>query len=441
VAIDPTGRADDEAGVRRGRWRSVDWFHDLFAENSATIAALVLKLLGAFFSFVTIFIVARVSGAAVTGDYAMAVATAGVVSLLAALGLEQVTVRLMGGFLRENRLDLARAALTAVLRRVFPLSIAAALILFLLAPMIETLNVSGEALRSASLSVVAWSLLRVGVQALRATGSVIASQFLDSAHNLLIVIAILYVIYVGEFAISATMLGYFYSFSVIAVSALTWLVLWRRVGAWPEGKLEERARPTSNWPLLATALCHSLTQWIVLAYVGAYAGSADLGAFRVASQVVVIIALMVTTIEALVSPQFAGDFKVTDIALAWRRHRRTTILMGVAAGPPLIICVLAAGPLLNVVGPQFGVAAPALMIMAIAQIVNIATGPIGQMMVMSGNERLNWHLAVAGLVVAAVLSYLLVPRFPLVGAALATSLALVARNLIAFVTMKRLFPT
>jgi len=409
----------------------------LLSGNSREIAAIAMKLTFAFLSFIIIFVVARISGASVTGDYAFAVATASMVSLLATLGLDQIAVRMIGGDLREGRRDLALAALFAVARTIAPVALALALILMVASPYAALVGASMEAMMAVSVSVVAFPLLRLAVVTLRATGKILISQFLDGAHSVTMLVGLGGMILVGDGTLSAALTAALYSTGIVFSAIIAWALLYREIRDWPRGVKFEGRLLASSWPILIAAFCHSFTQWIVLAQLGAEFGSAQVGAYRVANQVVMIIALMLTTIESLVNPQLAGDFRIGDIQGAWRRHRRASALMLVAAFFPVLLCLIAPHHILGLFGPEFGIATVALMIMSAGQIVNVLTGPIGGMMIMSGRERISLWLSIAGLITAVLLSVALIPVYGLVGAAIAGASATILRNIAAYIFMRR----
>lgn len=404
------------------------------------MAAIVIKLGSAFFSFVIVFIVARESGAAVTGDYAIALATSQLLALVAVLGLDQILTRAIGGDLREGRPDLARAALMAVVPPVGLVAGALAIITYVAAPLATFIDAPPAAMRAVALSVFAFPLLRIAVVSLRAAGALLVSQILDGAHSLLMLSVIGCLVVIGDVPIDAVLLAALYSGAVVLSMVLAWALLRQRTRSWPKGAENTSPLLSRSWPVLLSAVGHSFTNWFVLAAVGAIMVSADVGAFRVANQIVLLIAMMVATVETLVNPQLAGDFRAGDIAGAWRRHRRTSFIMLLAAAAPVALCLLFPRTILSLFGPEFAGASTALMILAGGQLANIATGPIGGIMIMSGHERLSLQLSMIGLVIAVALCVTLVPSVGLVGAASAIAVAMIARNAIAYIVMRRRLP-
>ncbi len=272
---------------------------------------------------------------------------------------------------------------------------------------------------------------------LRANGSILWSQFFDAAHNILILAAVVLLLVSHPMPIGAALLAGIYSAALLAMMVAAWAVLLYQIRDWPAGA-KNRVRLLGNsWPLLIAGFCQASTAWIIFAIIGAWLNSAEVGAYRVVGQVVTIIALMLTTIEALVSPDLAGDFRVNDVKGA-AAAPKGVLPDAVGCGRP------GASPACwrrntssTCSAQEFVSAAGALMVLSGAQIVNVLTGPIGSVMVMSGHERLSLVLSICALIISVTACALLVPVLGLIGAAMASASALVLRNILAYAIMRR----
>lgn len=107
--------------------------------------------------------------------------------------------------------------------------------------------------------------------------------------------------------------------------------------------------------------------------------------------------------------------------------------------PVFCVYVLFAPGLLRMFGDDFLRGAVALKILALGQIVNAAVGPVGYILTMTGRQKLN---LVNSIVLAATnigLNILLIPRYGMNGAALATTLAISALNIVRVAQVKALY--
>ena len=409
----------------------------LFA-HSKSLFAVGVKINGAVLSFLVTFILARVSGAVVTGYYAMALVTLNMVVTVAIMGLDLIVVRIIAGELRVGRPDLAWAGLRDVMRLVGAASLVLSVMLFVLAGYAPEIGVDPGTIRTIAPAVFGSAMLRIAVVALRAKGSILFSQFLDSAHNFTLVIGLAAYLFLTNMGfISSTTVALFYTASVYLSMFIAWTDFFRRTKGWERGAINEHPLVGASWKILVTSSCISLTGWVNLALLGALLGSAEVGAFRVATQIIMTIQIMTATLSNISAPQIAAHFRVKDLDGAWRVYRQTAMLMILAASLPSAACLLLPELLLEIFGPEFTVAASALMIMALGQIVSAAVGPMGTMTVMSGNETLSMRIAISFLIIAAILTAILTPLLGLVGTAIAGSAATIGRSLTTVAILRR----
>jgi O-antigen/teichoic acid export membrane protein len=80
-----------------------------------------------------------------------------------------------------------------------------------------------------------------------------------------------------------------------------------------------------------------------------------------------------------------------------------------------------------------------LIILAIGQFINAATGPVNNIIIMTGRQKLNRNIMVSATVVAIMLDLILIPRFGAVGAALVNTLGVMIMNLIPFFLIKKFY--
>lgn len=106
-------------------------------------------------------------------------------------------------------------------------------------------------------------------------------------------------------------------------------------------------------------------------------------------------------------------------------------MMVVLALPVLLTFVLVPGFVMGLFGPEFEVGASVLVILALGQFVNVSTGSVGFVLIMTGRERMARNNAAVAAGVNIVLQVLLIPRFGAVGAAIATAVSVALLNLTA----------
>lgn len=92
---------------------------------------------------------------------------------------------------------------------------------------------------------------------------------------------------------------------------------------------------------------------------------------------------------------------------------------------------------LSIFGPDFPEGYAALVILVAAQLVNALAGSVGFLMTMTGHERQAAFIMAVSVVVNLALNAVLIPRFGIEGAAVATAFTTVLWNALMFLFVHR----
>ncbi len=176
------------------------------------------------------------------------------------------------------------------------------------------------------------------------------------------------------------------------------------------------------WPLAIVENVQAALNSIPTMVLAAYASAAAVGAFSVASRITVLIWVVIIAISTIAAPSFAAAHRVGDWDQLRALNRRARLAIAACGVPAIAIMLLAPTWLLHLIGPGFEMAAPALMIMAIGQLINCLLPTQDVMLAMTGHGRVLRWLNGAQLASCIVLCFTLIPPYGMVGAAIATSL-------------------
>lgn len=170
---------------------------------------------------------------------------------------------------------------------------------------------------------------------------------------------------------------------------------------------------------------------------GLLLSSDDLGIFRAAERTAFLITFILLVINAVLPPRFASLYRQNNHQGLNILARKGALLGILLAAPMLLMCLLFPQWILNLFGPEFSQGANLLRIIAVAQLVNVATGSVGFLLNMTGNEKLMRNIALGCNFVGLVMFFILIPLFGALGAALALAIILVIQNLIALIFVWR----
>lgn len=411
---------------------------------SPAVPAYGFKGLNAIAAFVATALLARHAGPAVVGDYGFAVVTATLIALVAMRGLDFVALREIAGALRQK--DSAAAA--GILFYAQRWMLVAGLLLSLgwaalaaTTPVAAQLAVDRGALIAAGLGIGSAALHKLGLGVLRGIGKPVAGQFFEGFNSLLFAGLVAAVAWQG-FAIDArTAVLFFFGCQLVAV-AFIWLLIRSAARVWQaRTQADGKALTAAGLPMMATQGMQMFSDWLLLALIAGAASAADMGAMRVAMQIVIAITLVLTTGETYLAAKVAGDIRAGRPDLVWSRHRRASLAMLIAFGPLMLVCVIFPEQLLSLAfGPAFVVAAPALAILSLGQASKAITGPVGGLLSMAGHERVLFLTTTFGVVLLVALALLLVPILGLTGAAIAHATTATVRNIANYLGARRYIP-
>ncbi len=105
----------------------------------------------------------------------------------------------------------------------------------------------------------------------------------------------------------------------------------------------------------------------------------------------------------------------------------------------IVAALVVLGPIiLTVFGPEFSGSYLPMIILAVGQLLNVASGPVGTILSMSRQERFVGIGMLASVVCNILLNYLLIPQYGVNGAAIATAISVGVWNLLMIVFAKRI---
>ncbi len=401
-----------------------------------SVIAFGLKAWGALASFALSWLIARRFGPAGSGQFGIALSTLTITSYCVLAGLDTIVVRAVAGDLAEHKTALAHGTIVVVRRTLLIVAPLVALGVFL-----SRFALADGILREPSLApvlgvmlwaVVPLTLQRIASASLRGSGRLLVSQLIDGPVGTTFA-ALAFAIAIAAGAASSIVLPV--GLYVIGMS-------WGAVAGWWSFRGVSRSWPApvispvlplivAGLPLLASNLSQLFTEWYTTVSLGSHWPLAIVGQYRAAWQFVMLAGMVQLTMEMMIGPRIAAAARIGDTAAIARVARRMVALVLALAAPLFLVIFIAPKFLLGIFGPRFVPGALALQILGFGQLVRLAAGPLGVILVMTGNQR--WVLLQAAVAVVLCVGFAawLIPLYGAAGAAAATTAAIVGRNVMA----------
>jgi len=194
-------------------------------------------------------------------------------------------------------------------------------------------------------------------------------------------------------------------------------------------RLPLRGLMKSAVPLLWVDLMNFALVWALLLLIGVLASSSEVGIYNAAQRLTMQVGLLVTLFGSVTAPRFAALHADKHLETIDRLAVRTTRYVSLLASPFLVILLVWPEPVLALFGPEFRSAATPVRVLAMGQLVNALSGPVGYLLVVTGHERDLRNCQIVTVCLVLALGTVLIGHHGAIGAAIAGSVALVFNNL------------
>lgn len=178
--------------------------------------------------------------------------------------------------------------------------------------------------------------------------------------------------------------------------------------------------------LAAVEFIMGQTDKIVLGYC---LSTREVGIYSVAIALTTFVPVALQSVNQIFSPTIAELYASGCHALLQQLYSSLTKWVLVLTLPLALTIILFAHPLLAIFGKAFEAGAAVLVIGTAGQLVNCAVGSVGYLLLMSGHQREMVKIQICNAALMIATSSILVPRFGILGAALAAAISIAVTNI------------
>jgi len=189
-----------------------------------------------------------------------------------------------------------------------------------------------------------------------------------------------------------------------------------------------------SWPLLLTGVASSYIIWIDTLMLGYFRTASEVGLYNAAVPIAGAIAIIMTAICGLYTPVMSGLFSKNNHEEMKKVYTSITRWIFVLSIPMAVFAVTFARQILVVLfGSAYAPAATALAILSAGYFISSVFGPSRLVLTSIAKTKLKMFNANTALAFAIILNLLLIPKYGVSGAAVATGSALVLRSLMTYI--------
>lgn len=434
AATGATGGAAMQRALIR-RW--VDIFRTadqhLYELVRGTVIAFALRGVAAGSEFAFTVLLGRILGADGAGVYFLAFTVALIGTVVGRLGLDNALVRHVASNAAAADWDAVKGVTRWGQALGVGASLAVSLVIVSLGPWFadEVLGKPevGRPVQWMALAVVPWAMTRLYGEMLRGLRQIFLYQLFHSVGYRVLALAAVIAL-APPFGMDGAVLGFVASTAIMAVTGCaTWYRMTpqlRNVRAAFDPLILLR----TSLPLFWVQPAALAMTWIPTFVLGHFATTADVGVFSAAARTALLSILVLIAVNAIAAPKFAAFWRNGNRDGLARMTRQSMRLLMLLSIPAFALFFLVPEWIMGLFGPEFREAGGSILfIIAIGQFVNVITGSIGPLLIMSGHEKIMRDNMLLGAGVNFALSIALIPDFGATGAAIATATSLAVSNL------------
>jgi O-antigen/teichoic acid export membrane protein len=412
-------------------------------------ASLVGAGFSATFGILVVLIVTHGFSATTAGTLFSATSVFLILEAVALLGTDTGLVKWLPAHLASGRSADVRRTLVIAAVPVLGVSVVLAAALYAVAPTLSPHLVGSEAaplmtgiLRVLAVALPVATLHDLVVAATRGAGSMRPTVLVENIGRLGLQALAILVAYLAGGGTVALALAWSVPYLVGLVAASGWLraLVAERTTAGdapaPWGTLAREF-----WSYTSPRAVAGITQTALkrsdIVLVAALASPAAAALYTAATRFIVLGQLFVQSVQQALSPQIAALFARGNTRSANSVYQAATLWSVTAAWPLYLVLAGFASMVMTVFGDQYAAASDVVVILSLAMLLATACGPVDSVLLMAGRSGLSLRNSTVALAIDVGLNLILIPRFGIRGAAMAWAVAIVARNMMPLVQVRR----
>lgn len=184
-----------------------------------------------------------------------------------------------------------------------------------------------------------------------------------------------------------------------------------------------------QFPLLLSSTLDFIMKWVDTLMLGILAMSSVVGEYNIALRITAFVALPLMATNSIFAPIISELYSKRNLAELKVQYKYVTKMIFVFSSFILLIILVGSKYILGLFGVDFKLDSLTLLILGFGQLINVSMGASGQILTMTGSQKLNLYNSLFFLSASITLNYLLIPDYGLFGAALANAFALTLLNI------------
>lgn len=187
----------------------------------------------------------------------------------------------------------------------------------------------------------------------------------------------------------------------------------------------------TSFPLYGLAIFQQVIVSAPIVLLGIWVEDNQTGQFFNAQKVSIMTSLFLIAFNTILASKVGQFFAKNKLDVLEITVQKATLLVSVLAAPLFLFLFFFSDFTMSIFGEDFRGGGILLQILLIGKFVSVVLGPVGLILIVGGRERIMRNTVVISALLIIIINVILLPRIGVMGAAIASSVAVTAQNLLA----------
>ena len=405
---------------------------DILNKSSRVFTLRIASIVSGFF---LMYLITNIYGAEGMGIFALSQTILMIMVMLSVFGTDTASLKYSSQYFNNNDYSKLNSFYFSILKFVIVSSVFISIIIFLIKGELSVFfnkNLLNHSLFFISLSILPMSFININSESLRGIGRY--SLFTTFRYVLIPVFTILFIYIYGNnndllIPIKA------YAISICIISLLSFISLFKEIKFFKyfsniNSNLNDVIK--YSFPVLISNSMLLLIQWVDIIILGYFETSNTVGIYSVIMKISLFSSVILFSINSIVASEFSKLYsldKMDDLRVLVKKSSKIIFFITI---PILILIVYFSEFILGYFGAEFIMANKTLHVLIAGQFVNILCGSVGYILMMTEKQNIFKNIMIFATCVNIILNIVLIPKYSINGAAIASSVSLILWNVISF---------
>lgn len=409
--------------------------------------AFIFKIVGIILGYLFVLFITKNYGSESLGIFILSLTILQISSIIARMGMDTMFLRFCGEYNQnKNGKYILKNLYNNILLFTIPSALILTVLLYFTSPYISIYFFNKESLilpfQIISLAILPYTLFFIHKEAIRGLKKMLVFSFFNSTSIVFFGIIFLPILFYFS---NLNTIPIYAQFFAILTSSIIAFIYWKHYlnnlkqtnTIQPYSFISKKNIFSISLPMMLASSLFMIMNWTDILMLGVYVSEAEVGLYSVALKVALLTSIILIAVNSISAPKFAELWAKHDIKSFEKLAQQSSKIIFFFSLPIVIIITTFSELFLSFFGTDFGEAKWALIILVFGQFINSISGSVGNILQMTGHEKIYQNIIIISVLINILLNYLLIPIYGILGAAIATSFSTISWNLLSIFTIKK----